>query len=100
MLLYPIKILLPPNKSRIIFFETKEEQKHWASLINLKNGNSDFFDFYKLDCTLGKGQFGQVKLGYHLRTGMKTAVKIVRKKEMKPIEVYQQRKEIEVLKMC
>lgn len=88
MTVYPIKILLPPNKSRIIFFARKDDQQHWISLINLKNGHSDFFDFYKLDHTLGKGQFGMVKLAVHLRTGLKTAVKIVKKKEMKPIEVY------------
>jgi serine/threonine protein kinase len=28
------------------------------------------------------------------------AIKIVKKRDMKPMEIYQQRKEIEVLKMC
>ena len=57
-------------------------------------------DFYELSQPLGKGQFGLVKLGTHLKTGKQVAVKTVKKTNMKPIEVFQSRKEIEVLKMC
>jgi len=41
-----------------------------------------------------------VKLASHRKTGQKTAIKTVFKRYMKPIEIYQQRREIEVLKMC
>jgi serine/threonine protein kinase len=40
-----------------------------------------------------------VKLATHKKTGKKTAIKTVHKKDMKPIEIYQQRREIDVLKM-
>ena len=96
---WPVKIILPPNKSRFIYFESQDEQKLCLEKLNLANGFVDFFHYYQLDFTLGKGQFGQVRLAYHSRTGLKNAVKCIRKREMKPIEVYQQRKEIEVLKM-
>jgi serine/threonine protein kinase len=49
---------------------------------------------------LGKGQFGLVKLGTHKKSGKQVAIKTVKKTNMKPIEVFQQRREIEVLKMC
>jgi serine/threonine protein kinase len=39
-------------------------------------------------------------LAKHKKTGELVAIKTVKKKDMKPIEVFQQRKEIEVLKMC
>ena len=58
------------------------------------------FDFYIFEDNLGKGQFGLVKLATHKKTGKKVAIKTVHKKDMKPIEIYQQRREIDVLKMC
>jgi serine/threonine protein kinase len=63
-------------------------------------GYSNLFDFYNFEDNLGKGQFGLVKLATHKKTGKKVAIKTVHKKDMKPIEIYQQRREIDVLKMC
>ena len=57
------------------------------------------FDFYDFKDDLGKGQFGLVKLATHKQNGQKVAIKTVNKKDMKQIEIYQQRREIEVLKM-
>lgn len=56
------------------------------------------FDYYQIEDTLGKGQFGLVKLAIHKQNGKKVAVKTIHKKDMKPIEIYQQRREIDVLK--
>jgi serine/threonine protein kinase len=41
-----------------------------------------------------------VKLATHKKTSKNVAIKTVKKSNMKPIEVFQQRREIEVLKMC
>lgn len=57
-------------------------------------------DSYKFEKTLGKGQFGLVKMAVQIATGKKVAIKQVKKKNMSHIEIYQQRREIEVLKMC
>lgn len=46
------------------------------------------FDYYNFEDNLGKGQFGLVKLASHKKTGQKTAIKTVNKKDMKPIEIY------------
>ena len=97
--LYPVKIALPPNKSRILYFKQQSQQKDWFEKINAKVGFSNLFDFYTFESNLGKGQFGLVKLATHIKTGKKVAIKTVNKKDMKPIEIYQQRREIDVLKM-
>lgn len=62
-------------------------------------GYSNLFDYYNVEETLGKGQFGLVKLATHKKNGQKVAIKTIHKKNMKPIEIYQQRREIDVLKM-
>ena len=51
-------------------------------------GFSNVFDFYKLEKVLGKGQFGLVKLGTHLKTGQQVAVKQVKKKNMTLVEKF------------
>jgi calcium-dependent protein kinase len=99
-MLYPVKIVLPPNKSRILYFPSQAKQKEWMSMLLKAMGFANLFDFYELGKTLGKGQFGLVKLATHKVTGVQAAIKTVKKANMKPIEVFQQRREIEVLKMC
>jgi serine/threonine protein kinase len=49
---------------------------------------TNIFDFYRLDKTLGKGQFGLVKLGVHKKTGLQVAIKQVKKKNMSHVEVF------------
>jgi len=97
---YPLKIVIPPNKSRLTFFSTLQEQQEWTTKLMEAMGYSNVFQYYELDKTLGKGQFGLVKLARHKKTRQKVAVKQVKKKNMSHIEVFQQRREIEVLKMC
>jgi len=46
-------------------------------------GYNNIFDFYDLGSTLGKGQFGLVKLATHKKSGVKTAIKMVKKANMK-----------------
>ena len=85
---FPVKIVLPPNKSRILYFATIETQQLWMRKLLQTIGYSCVQDFYDLSIPLGKGQFGLVKLGTHKRTGKQVAIKTVKKANMKPIEVF------------
>lgn len=87
-MLYPVKIVLPPNKSRILYFKSEQEQKAWLDKLKSIIGYSNLFDFYQFVSDLGKGQFGLVKLANHKQTGKKVAIKTIHKKDMKPIEIY------------
>ena len=59
--LYPVKIVLPPNKSRILYFKDKNEQIDWHERLKNVVGYANLFDFYTFEADLGKGQFGLVK---------------------------------------
>ena len=66
---WPVKMVLPPNKSRVLYFQTRDEQSRWIIQLKEAVGYANLFDFYELDKTLGKGQFGLVKLATHKKTG-------------------------------
>lgn len=86
--LYPVKIVLPPNKSRLLYFKSEKLQMMWLESLRKLVGYANMFDYYNFEDNLGKGQFGLVKLASHKKTGQKTAIKTVNKKDMKPIEIY------------
>ena len=63
--LYPVKIAIPPNKSRLMYFVSKEDVKVWTDKLQIAMQSTNISQFYELDKTLGKGQFGLVKLAFH-----------------------------------
>jgi len=50
-------------------------------------GASDLFDYYSFEENLGKGQFALVKLATQTETKDMVAIKVIRRKEIKPIEI-------------
>ena len=99
-ILYPFKLVFPPNKARAYYLLNKDEKEKWVEAIKKVVGYSNLFDFYEIKETLGKGKFGLVKSATHKKTGKKVAVKVMSKKEMTASDVELQRREIEILKMC
>lgn len=45
---FPLKIMLPPNKSRIIYFSSECEQTRWLNGLNSIIGNRELENHYKL----------------------------------------------------
>ena len=66
--LFPVKIMLPPNKSRILYFKSYDQQMEWLENCKKVVGYSNLFDYYQFEEDLGKGQFGLVKLAKHKKT--------------------------------
>lgn len=56
--LYSVKILLPPNKSRILYFKDKAIQQKWQEALQNLVGHQNLDEFYEIKEVLGKGQFG------------------------------------------
>ena len=52
---YLLKIVIPPNKSRIIYFDSQDYRLQWEERLMTAMGYSNVFDFYDLERTLGKG---------------------------------------------
>lgn len=67
------------------------EQKPNPNYRNIK-------DFYKIECTLGKGSFATVKKCKNRATGERFAVKVVSKKKMKEEDMISMQTEIDILK--
>jgi serine/threonine protein kinase len=84
-----------------VYFRTSSDQFRWAQQIRKQIGLSKIQDFFTLDgSTIGQGQFGKVLQSTHIETGERVALKTARKRDMKIVEIYQSRREIDILKMC
>ena len=98
--LYPIKLVFP-HKYRMYYFMEDDDRKEWIEALREAAGYRSILDYYNVSKkVLGKGKFGIVKLGTHLKTGKEVAIKMVSKTEMSPEDLELQRNEIEILKVC
>ena len=43
---FALRLILPPKKSRIFYFDSKELQQKWLNVIKEAIGYSNLFDFY------------------------------------------------------
>lgn len=99
-LLYPFKLIFPPNQGRTYYLLSKDERDSWVKVIRTAIGYSNIEDFYEIKGDLGKGKFGLVKHAIHKKTQKEVAIKVIKKKDMKTKELELQKREIEVLKLC
>ena len=80
--LYPFKLIFPPNKARSYYLTDREEKERWVKAIKQVINYSNVFDFYEIKHSLGKGKFGLVKSAIHKKTRKTVAIKVMSKKEM------------------
>ena len=47
--LYPIKMIIPPMKTRILYFRSEDLQLKWAAIMSEKTENKSLYDFYIME---------------------------------------------------
>lgn len=96
--LYPFTLIFP-GKERTYYLLNKDERDKWVAQIKNAIGYASLTDFYEVKDPIGKGKFGTVKLGIHIKTGKKVAIKVMKKKQMTLQDIELQKREIEILKI-
>jgi serine/threonine protein kinase len=98
--LWPLKIVFPSGKSRLVFLKSHAQQSQWLTYLRSKSLHSELQDHYLMSDFLGQGQFGEVRRGVHIPSDTPVAIKIIQKPGMKVMQMYQQLREIDILKVC
>jgi len=87
------------NKTRTYCTKDKNIAKEWTKHLRQSIGYQNFFDFYQIVDDLGKGSYGNVKLGVKNKTEEKVAIKILNKRKMKDNDLEQIRREVDIMKI-
>ena len=88
------------NKTRTYFSKDRDKAKEWTLKLRHCVGYQNFFDFYEMIDDLDEGHFGVIKLGVHIKTNQKVAIKILHKAKMTEKEIELMQREIDILKIC
>jgi hypothetical protein len=88
------------NKIRTYYCETGDDAEKWVSTLNSSTGYRDIYDFYELFKVIGRGHFGEVRLGIDKKNKEYVAIKIINKSKLKQIELEATKTEAEILMRC
>ena len=97
--LYCFNIIFP-TKERKYYLQDESEYIKWVEAIRKVVNYSNISELYEIKGNLGKGKFGQVKLGIHKESGKQVAIKIINKKYVEDMEFEQIKSEIDILKIA
>ena len=97
--LYCFNIIFP-SKERKYYLQNELEYIKWVESIRKVVHYSNINNIYEIKKTVGKGKFGQVKLGIHKESGKQVAIKIINKKHLEVTDLEQIKSEIDILKIA
>ena len=97
--LYCFNIIFP-SKERKYYLQNESEYIKWVESIRKVVHYSNINNIYEIKKTVGKGKFGQVKLGIHKESGKQVAIKIINKKHLEVTDLEQIKSEIDILKIA
>lgn len=96
---YPFKLYFK-KKSRMYYCPNEEESKNWIKFIRNVTKFRDINDYYTFEESLGKGKFGNVKLGIDKSNKNQVAIKTINKANLKGIETEMVKTETEIMRFC
>jgi tRNA A-37 threonylcarbamoyl transferase component Bud32 len=88
------------NSILTFYCKTLQDTQTWVDQTNKAAEYRDIYDYYDFDKVIGKGHFGEVRLGYSKVFKTKVAIKVIYKKNLKPDELEATLAEAEILKIC
>ena len=88
------------NKIKRYLVKHNQDALKWVQTLREALGYKDMFDYYEMIDDIGKGSYGEIKLGVNLKTNQKVAVKIFSKHKLKNDDLKLVDTEIDVLKFC
>ena len=97
--LYYSFALIYPKQVRHYYLKDRNEYNNWVKELKKAIDVTPLTEFYDVKGNLGKGKFGQVKLGIHKQTGRKVAIKIINKQNMDNQDLELVKTEIDILKI-
>ena len=68
LVLYPVQMDTPPDRTRLLYFDSEKKQRACLDMLLRAQGYENQFDQYLLVKKLGDGAFSQVMLGIHRST--------------------------------
>ena len=79
---YSFSIIFPFEVKQF-YHKDQEEIQNWIKHLREVLSYKDFFEFYRLGDTIGKGEYGVIKTGFDKKSNEKVAIKILNKAKIK-----------------
>jgi len=97
---YSFSIVSPIGNKRF-YHKEKECIKLWIKHLRAALNYQNFFEFYIIGETIGKGQYGVIKEGFDLKSKEKVAIKILNKPRINKLDKLNlMRVEVAIMKHC
>ena len=89
-----------PEKERKYYTEDKKDYQKWIKYLRKAVNYEDLYKSYEMKDVIGRGRFGEVRVGYHKLKNRYVAIKIVDKKNKSQEDLNNIRNQIEILKIA
>lgn len=93
-------ILCTQWEKRTLYTINEEERRMWITALRQALKCSDIYKNYEMGSVIGKGAFGEVRLGHIKENGNEVAIKVLLKRKMRMKDYDLFRNEIDALKLC